>query len=122
MGRWRGFLDSLATTGGHIFGLYFLIVFGVVILVFSESHGSMKGAEMGAGMEGVAIGALMMMYKPSGTNAEQIARAGAPYQPPQPPPAALQPPIVVGDPPLPESSSAAVPPRPDWDRRPEGAS
>lgn len=105
MGKWRGFLDSLATTGGHIFGLYFLIVFGVCILIFSEMRGSMKGAEMGAGMEGIAIGALMMMYKPSGTNAEQIARAGVPYQPPQPPSSALQPPIVVADPPLPASTT-----------------
>ena len=104
MGRWRSFLDSLATTGGHIFGLYFLIIFGVCILIISESRGSMKGAEMGAGMEGIAIGALMMMYKPSGTNAEQIARAGAPYQPPQPPPDALKPAIIVAEPPLPPSS------------------
>ncbi len=104
MGKWRGFLDSLATTGGHIFGLYILIFFGVLILIVSEARGSMKGAEMGAGMEGIAIGALMMMYKPSGTNAEQLARAGAPYQPPQPPPDALKPAIVVAEPPLPQSS------------------
>lgn len=108
MGRWRGFLDSLATTGGHIFGLYFLVVFGVAILLFSEGHGSMKGAEVGTGMEGLAIGALLMLYKSSGTNAEQIARAGTPYQPPQPPPDSLNPPIVVGEPPLPASESHEV--------------
>lgn len=105
MGRWRGFLDSLATTGGHIFVLLWLIMFGTGILILSESRGSMKGAELGAGMEGIAMGGLMMMYKSSGTNAEQIARAGTPFQPPQPPPDSLTPPIVVGEPPLPASES-----------------
>jgi hypothetical protein len=107
MGRWRGFLDSLATTGGHIFILVFLILTGAGISAYGEMHGWMEITKIGISMGGPAFGALMMMYKPSGTNAEQIARAGAPYQPPQPPPASLQPAIVVADPPLPVSSAAA---------------
>jgi hypothetical protein len=107
MGRWRGFLDSLATTGGHIFVLIFLVMFGVGILFVAESRSSMKGAEMGAGMEGLALGALLMMYKASGTNSEQLARAGVPYQPPQPPTEALHPPVIVADPPLPPSKESA---------------
>ncbi len=110
MGRWRGFLDSLATTGGHIFILLWLITFGTVIMLFSDARASMKGAELGAGMEGLALGALLMLYKSSGTNAEQIARAGTPYQPPQPPPDALHPPIVVAEPPLPPSSELSQEP------------
>ncbi len=104
MGRWRSFLDSLSTTGGHIFILAFFVMFGTGILFVGESRGSMKGTEVGAGMEGLALGALLMMYKSSGTNAEQVARAGAPYQPPQPPEDALKPAIIVAEPPLPPSS------------------
>jgi hypothetical protein len=105
MGRWRGFLDSLATTGGHIFVLLYLVMFGTAVLVLGDFRGSMKAAEIGAGMEGLALGALLMLYKSSGTNAEQIARAGQPYQPPQPPAEALHPPIVVAEPPLPPSTT-----------------
>lgn len=106
MGKWRGFLDSLSTTGGHIFVLVFLIIVGAAIAIFGETHGWMVVGKIGEGMEGLSLGALMMMYKPAGTNAEQIARAGQPYQPPQPPTTALQPPIVVGDEPLPPSTTA----------------
>ena len=106
MGNWRSFLDSLATTGGHIFVLIYLVMFGTGILLLSEWRGSMKGAEVGAGMEGLALGALLMMYKSSGTNAEQLARAGVPFQPPQPPPDSLKPPIVVAEAPLPPSTIA----------------
>jgi hypothetical protein len=103
MGRWRGFLDSLATTGGHIFVLLYLINLGVIIVFVGDVHNWMKVAEMGSGMFGFAFGALAMMYKPSGTNSEQLARAGVPYQPPQPPPDALHPPVVVAGEPLPPS-------------------
>lgn len=108
MGRWRSFLDSLSTTGGHIFVLVFLIMAGAGIAAYGEMHGWMEITKVGIGMGGPAFGALMMMYKPSGTNAEQIARAGAPYQPPQPPPESLTPPIVVGEPPLPVSTEAHI--------------
>ena len=104
MGRWRSFLDSLSTTGGHIFVLVFLILAGTAISAYGEMHGWMEISKLGIGMEGLALGGLMMMYKPSGTNAEQLARAGAPYQPPQPPPDALKPAIIVAEPPLPPSS------------------
>jgi hypothetical protein len=107
MGRWRGFLDSIATTGGHIFVLIFLVMFGTSILLLSEWRGSMKGAEVGASMEGLALGALLMMYKSSGTNSEQLARAGVPFQPPQPPAEALHPAITVAEAPLPPSTEGA---------------
>lgn len=103
MGRWRGFLDSLATTGGHIFVLCYFVMFGTGILIIGDTYAWMKVAEIGASMEGLALGALLMMYKSSGTNSEQLARAGVPFQPPQPPPSALTPPIVVAEPPLPPS-------------------
>jgi len=103
VGKWRGFLDSLSTTGGHIFVLLFLVMLGTTVMLISDARGSMKGAELGAGMEGLAIGALLMLYKTSGTNAEQLARAGVPYQPPQPPPDSLKPPIIVAEEPLPPS-------------------
>lgn len=103
MGRWRGFLDSLATTGGHIFVLMYLIMYGTVFAFFGEMYGWMAIAKLGESMVSYALGALTMMYKPSGTNAEQLARAGAPYQPPQPPAEALQPALVIGDEPLPPS-------------------
>lgn len=106
MGRWRSFLDSLSTTGGHIFILVFLILSGAAIAAYGEMHGWMEITKIGIGMEGISLGALMMMYKPSGTNAEQIARAGVPYQPPQPPESSLKPPIVVAEPPLPPSSDS----------------
>ncbi len=104
MGKWRSFLDSLATTGGHIIVLLYLINLGVIVVFVGDTRNWMKVAEMGSGMFGFAFGALTMMYRPSGTNSEQIARAGVPYQPPQPPPAALHPSIVVAEPPLPPST------------------
>jgi len=105
MGKWRGFLDSLSTTGGHIFVLLYLIMFGASLAIYGEWHGSMSVAKIGEGMGGLALGALMMMYKSEGTNAEQIARAGVPYQPNQPPPDSLKPPITVAEAPLPPSTS-----------------
>lgn len=103
MGWWPRFLDSLATTGGHIFVLMYLIMYGTTFAFFGEMYGWMAVAKMGESMVSYALGALTMMYKPSGTNAEQIARAGVPYQPPQPPKESLTPPIVVGEAPLPAS-------------------
>jgi len=104
VGGWRTFLDSLATTGGHIFILAYLIMYGSVFAFFGEMYGWMAIAKLGESMVSYALGALTMMYKPSGTNAEQIARAGVPYQPPQPPPDALKPPIIVAEAPLPPST------------------
>lgn len=103
MGRWRGFLDSLATTGGHIFTLQELILFGSLLAILGEVYAWMGVAKIGEAIVSGSFGALLMMYKPSGTNSEQIARAGKPYEPPQPPPTALNSPIVVADPPLPPS-------------------
>ncbi len=103
MGRWRGFLDSLSTTGGHIFMLSVLIGYGAILAILGEVYKWVGVGKIGENMIAAAMGALLMLYKTSGTNAEQIARAGAPYQPPQPPPDALKPPIVVAAEPLPPS-------------------
>jgi len=102
MGGWRNFLDSLDTNGGHIFVLMMLIAFGIVVFHYDAT----AGGQIVTG----ALGALYMMLKATGTNSEQIARAGAPYQPPQPPPAALTPAVVVADAPLPASALADTPP------------
>ncbi len=104
MGRWRGFLDSLATTGGHIFCLIYLIMFGVGVAMLGFIFHWDAVYKLGDTIAAGSFGGLLIMYKPSGTNSEQIARAGAPYQPPQPPPDALKPAIVVAEPPLPPSS------------------
>lgn len=101
MGKWRSFLDSLATTGGHIFVLLCLVAMGIVFFHYDNT----AGGQIIVG----ALGALYMMLKPSGTNAEQVARAGVPYQPPQPPADALKPPIVVGAEPLPPSEPQGDP-------------
>jgi hypothetical protein len=110
MGKWRGFLDSLATTGGHIFSLMFLILFGVLVAMIGFMAHWDAVYKLGDTIAAGSFGGLLMMYKPSGTNSEQIARAGVPYQPPQPPPASLHPPIVVADPPLPPSTTEGAHP------------
>lgn len=110
MGRWRSFLDSLSTTGGHIFVLFVLILVGAVMTYYGESRGLVGVEKIGeATILGPAVGALFMLYKSAGTNAEQVARAGAPYQPPQPPPDALKPAVVVAGEPLPASAVAEAP-------------
>jgi len=95
MGRWRSFLDSLDTDGGHIFVLVGLLALGLCVFLYDATAG-------GTIVTG-SFGALLMMLKSKGTNSEQIARAGVPYQPPQPPATALTPPVVVAEPPLPPS-------------------
>jgi hypothetical protein len=108
MGKWRGFLDSLATTGGHIAVLLFLIVLGAFLTWYGETRGLLGMEKVGeATILGPAVGALFMMYKSAGTNSEQIARAGVPYQPPQPPKDALHPAITVAEAPLPPSTEGA---------------
>jgi len=101
MGRWRGFLDSLDTDGGHVFCMFVLVFVGIGFFIYDTTAG-------GSIVTG-AVSALYVMLKSKGTNSEQIARAGVPYQPPQPPPAALTPPVVVGEPPLPPSTPAIEP-------------
>lgn len=104
MGRWRGFLDSLDTNGGHIFIVFCLIPVGAAMMYFDATAG-------GQIMTG-ALTALYVMVKSKGTNSEQLARAGKPYEPPQPPPSALTPPIVVGDPPNAATARTDAPPPP----------
>lgn len=109
MGWWPRFLDSLATTGGHVFSLQYLITFGTLVAVGGAAFHIDVAIKIGETVATGSFGALLMMYKASGTNAEQAARAGAPYQPPQPPVTALTPALVVGDPPLPITVPALEP-------------
>jgi hypothetical protein len=90
MGWWRSFLDSLDTNGGHLALLLLLIIIGGAFYVGVD-------ATSGGQMISLSFGALLMALKSVGTNSEQIARAGAPWQPPQPPPAALTPQVIVGE-------------------------
>lgn len=96
MGRWRSFLDSIDTDGGHLVCLFVLIFTGLIVFCFDPTAG-------GTIVTG-SFGALLMGLKTKGTNSEQLARAGQPYQPPQPPPESLKPPITVAGEPLPPSS------------------
>lgn len=64
MGRWRSFLDSLDTNGGHIFLLFVLICVGFIVFVYDATAG-------GTIVTG-SFGALLMMLKSSGTNREQL--------------------------------------------------
>lgn len=97
MGKWRSFLDSLDTDGGHIFAMFALLLVG---LVFYAKIDATSGGTIVIG----TFSALLVLLKTKGTNSEQIARAGVPFQPPQPPKDALTPAVVVGDPPLPPST------------------
>lgn len=99
MGRWRGFLDSLDTDGGHIFVLFVLLLTGLSLYFYDAT----SGGTITIG----AFSALLLILKSKGTNSEQIARAGTPYQPPQPPASSLTPPVVVAGEPLPVSTTAA---------------
>jgi hypothetical protein len=103
MSGWRNFLDSLDTDGGHIFAMFALLVVG---LVFYAKVDATSGGTIVIG----TFSALLVLLKTKGSNSEQVARAGAPYQPPQPPPAALTPAVVVGDQPLPASTTSGVAP------------
>jgi hypothetical protein len=64
LGRWRSFLDSLDTGGGHIFVLIFLIAGGSALFFFDAT----AGGQIITG----AFGALLMMLKIVGTNREQL--------------------------------------------------
>jgi len=76
MGRWRSFLDSLDTNGGHIFVVFCLLPIGIAMFYFDAT----AGGQLITG----ALTALYVMVKSTGTNSEQIARGGTPYQPPSP--------------------------------------
>lgn len=89
MGKWRGFLDSLDTDGGHLAQLHWLILVGFIVFIFDPTAG-------GTIVTG-SFGALLMGLKSKGTNSEQVARGGKPFEPPQPPPTSLTPPLVVGE-------------------------
>lgn len=64
MGRWRGFLDSLDSDGGHIIVLVVLLSAGVVL----NFRGLMDGTTLVAG----SFGALLTLLKDAGSNREQL--------------------------------------------------
>lgn len=64
MGRWRSFLDSLDSGGGHIFTLFVLICLGGAMFFFDNT----AGGQIITG----AFGALLMMLKSVGSNRDQL--------------------------------------------------
>jgi hypothetical protein len=88
LGRWRSFLDSLDTGGGHIFVLIVLIAGGSGLFFFDAT----AGGQIITG----AFGALLMMLKIVGSNRDQltgppaltatVTTAPAPPTPPTDPP------------------------------------
>lgn len=80
--RWRCFLDSLDTGGGHIFTLFVLICLGGAMFFWDNT----AGGQIITG----AFGALLMMLRSVGTNREQLAGTASATtvvttQPPTPP-------------------------------------
>lgn len=65
MGWWRTLLDSLDTPGGHLAILVGLMVGGFALLRYEWS--SMKAGELVT----AALGALLGMLRPTGSNREQ---------------------------------------------------
>lgn len=65
MGKWRCFLDSLATDGGHIFILFTTICLGVVVYRWLD-------ATAGGQIITLSFGALLALTKGGGTNREQM--------------------------------------------------
>ncbi len=88
MSRWRCFLDSLDTGGGHIFTLFTLICLGGVLFFFDNT----AGGQIITG----AFGALLMMLRSVGTNREQMAGTDTATTV-----VTTQPPTPPADPPLP---------------------
>lgn len=70
MNRWRCFLDSLDTGGGHIFLVFCLVPIGAGLFYFDPTAG-------GQIMTG-ALSALYVMLRSKGTNREQMANAPLP--------------------------------------------
>lgn len=64
MSRWRCFLDSLDTGGGHIFIVFCLVPIGALLFYFDATAG-------GQIMTG-ALSALYVMLRNKGTNREQM--------------------------------------------------
>lgn len=64
MGKWRAFLDSLDTGGGHIFLVFCLVPIGAALFYFDATAG-------GQIMTG-ALSALYVMLRSKGTNREQM--------------------------------------------------
>lgn len=62
---WRSFLDSLDSNGGHIFILFVLIVVSVRMLKYDWSMVDAKS------VLSATLGALLMKFRPSGSNREQ---------------------------------------------------
>lgn len=71
MNRWRCFLDSLSTDGGHIVLLLVLILIGGIFYVSVD-------ATSGGQIISLSFGALLMALKAAGTNREQLAATTTP--------------------------------------------
>ncbi len=82
MNRWRCFLDSLSTDGGHIFVLLYLIMVGIGVFFYD--------ATAGGTIAQLSFGALLKMLVDKGTNRDQLgttttATATTQTSPPTPP-------------------------------------
>lgn len=64
LGKWRSFLDSLDTGGGHIFIVFCLLPIGMILFFFDATAG-------GQVMTG-SLSALYVMLRSKGTNREQV--------------------------------------------------
>jgi hypothetical protein len=67
MNRWRCFLDSLSTDGGHVFCLMVLIGFGAWLFF----HDATAGGQIIT----LSFGALLALTKATGTNRDQMTKA-----------------------------------------------
>jgi len=64
MGRWRGFLDSLDSDGGHILALVIIMGMGALLSHYGSMHGEVI-------LDG-SFGALLLKLKDAGSNREQF--------------------------------------------------
>lgn len=104
MGKWRRFLDSLDTGGGHIFVLVVLILVGYRMY--------MTDATAGGQIITLSFGALIALLKTTGSNRDQMGSTVTVTNqvdrvPPDPPIAPAPPPAPD---PIPAPAPAPVPP------------
>lgn len=95
MNRWRCFLDSLDTGGGHMFVLFVLILVGYHLF----QSDSTAGGQIITG----SFGALLMMLRNTGSNKDQMGTTTtvAASTHTDPPPAPVVPPVASAPPPAP---------------------
>lgn len=64
LGRWRSFLDSLSTDGGHIVVLLYIMMSAGVLFFFDATAGGQ--------IMNLSFGALLKMLVDKGTNKDQM--------------------------------------------------